>query len=177
MAAPRVLEFSSSPCRFCDDVVSPWVTEHWANHGATREHYQPLTYVFSTSCPTTTESTELDWNTCILELPYSRKQNNSPCSYAALLTQWLFCLIICLHCLQISMWHVINAKICKKQVGLKTGGARLLDLPRNTHSCNHCQRWLQHVSTQGCKYLCKQDMHFIFNKFAKMSKNIISLCH
>ena len=37
MAAPKGLEFSRSPCRFCGDVVSPWVTEHWANLGATRD--------------------------------------------------------------------------------------------------------------------------------------------
>ena len=35
-----------------------------------------------------TESTELGWNGCILELPYSRKQKKRPCLYAALLTQW-----------------------------------------------------------------------------------------
>ena len=32
MAAPKGLEFSSSTLALCGDVVSPWVTEHWANH-------------------------------------------------------------------------------------------------------------------------------------------------
>ena len=75
-AAPKGLKFPSSTCRFCGDVVSPSVTEHWANHGTTRKHYQPQRSVFSAGCPTTTESAELGWKkTCILELSYSRKQN------------------------------------------------------------------------------------------------------
>ena len=69
MAAPKGLQLSSSPFRFCCYVVSAWVTEHWGNRGATREHYQPLPSAYSAGCPTTTESTEQDWNTCILELP------------------------------------------------------------------------------------------------------------
>jgi hypothetical protein len=54
---PKGLNFWALPCRFCTDVVSPWVTDHWANYwanyGATREHYQPLRSVFSAGCPTT----------------------------------------------------------------------------------------------------------------------------
>ena len=108
------LEFSSSTLRFGSDVVSAWVTEYWANHCATREHYQPLRSVFSAfsaGCRTT-ESTELGWNTCILELPYSRKQKRDHVCMEALLTQWFFYILF----YKVCNWYVtrINAKItCK----------------------------------------------------------------
>ena len=76
MAAPKGLEFSSSPSRFCGDVVSPW--DEWQKTEPITAQLENITNlyfsVFSAGCPTTTVSTELGWNTCILELPYSRKQ-------------------------------------------------------------------------------------------------------
>ena len=93
MAAPTGLEFSISTRRFGGDVVSPWVTKHWANHRATNHHHR-----------------KQGWNTCILELFYSRKQKKRPSLYAALLTQWFKFFIL------FANWYVtrINARITFK---------------------------------------------------------------
>jgi hypothetical protein len=98
----QVAWISSSPHRFWGDIGSPRVTEHWANHCATREHYQPLHSVFSAGCPTTIKSTELDWNTCILLLPYSRKQKREHVCMRLykLNNNFIFYIVCKLKCLQ-----------------------------------------------------------------------------
>jgi hypothetical protein len=157
MAVLKGLEFSSSHRRFCGDVVSPWVTEHWANHGATREHYQHLRSVFSASCPTTTESTELGWNTCILELPYSRKQKKTPCLYTALLTQCFFTLF--------ANWYVIsiNAKITCK-TGNNKNIDRFLSLAKQVGLCT-CPEWCVTTGYDwGARNLVVSINHMIMKK-------------
>jgi hypothetical protein len=134
MATPKGLDISSSTHRFCGDVVSPWVTEHWANHSTTREHYPRLRSVFYAGCPTTTESTKhLHFGAALL-----KKGKKRPCFYATLLTQ---CFVYSLTLF--ANWYVsrINFKICKKSykknltMGLKTDLA-LPQLPWMT--CRHC---------------------------------------
>ena len=54
---------------------------------------------------------------------------------------------------------IIMCKYCTIQVW-----KALRDLPRKTHSCNHCQWGFWPVLTEGCDYLCKFDIsvfHFI----------------
>ena len=148
MASPKGLEFSSSPRGFC--VVSPWVTEHWANHGATREHYQPVSSVFSADCPTTTESTALVWNTYIL-----KKAKKRPCFYAVLLIN-----SIIFFGTWFSNWYVThsNAKITPppKQVGLITGGSplnlSLISLPHT--ALGFWDGWPGRAAWSSCPLLC-----------------------
>ena len=53
-------------------------------------------------------------------------------------------------------WRILKRimdRCCTSQVW-----KALRDLPRDTHSCHHCQRCFDKVLTQGCEYLRKIDI-------------------
>ena len=66
-------------------------------------------------------------------------------------------------------------QICKEEWEKipKSRCAKLIDVPKKTRSCNHCQRRFCKVLTQGVEYYWHKTFQlFIFNEFVKNSKNM-----